>query len=98
MKRDLPQLQLETIQYKDIARFAFFSDGWLAWTDAEKTILGDVRFSTLPQQTRPLWGIKLAPDTPESHVGFVHFPRQMDGAFATLWKMISGNDIQNNHI
>ncbi|MFO0388457.1 MAG: metal-dependent hydrolase [Alphaproteobacteria bacterium] len=94
MKRDLPQLPMGSMQHNDIARFVFFSDGWLAWADAEKTVLGDVRFSTLPQQTRPLWGIKLSPDAPESHVGFVHFPRQMDGAFATLWQMISGHDIQ----
>lgn len=73
MQRDLPQLNKETVVFRDIERFAFFSDGFLAWHPDRPEVLGDVRYSMMPTSTRPLWGITLNLDAPNEHVSFDNY-------------------------
>jgi len=70
IKRDLPQLTDQMMLYRDIKRFEFFSDGFLAWYPERPNVLGDVRYAMLPTSTKPLWGIELPLDTPNQHVIF----------------------------
>jgi len=70
ISRDLPQLPAQTLTYRDIKRFEFFSDGFLAWHPQRSNVLGDVRYAMLPTSIRPLWGIELPLDTPNKHVTF----------------------------
>jgi inner membrane protein len=48
---------------RDLARFAWFSDHWLAADPADPTFIGDARYSLTFATYRPVWGIRLAPST-----------------------------------
>lgn len=70
IKRDLSQLTEQMRIYRDIKRFEFFSDGFLAWHPDHPHILGDIRYAMLPTSTRPLWGLELRLDEPHGSVSF----------------------------
>ncbi|MGB5396230.1 MAG: metal-dependent hydrolase [Gammaproteobacteria bacterium] len=70
IRRDLPQLTDQMMIYRDIERFEFFSDGFLAWHPERPDVLGDVRYAMLPTSIRPLWGIELDLDATDDHVTF----------------------------
>ena len=68
--RDRPALSPDSVLYRDIRRFEFFSDGYLALHPEDPGLLGDVRYAMLPTSTRPLWGIRLDMQRPQTHVKF----------------------------
>lgn len=85
--RDLPHLSDETVLYRDIQRFARFSEGFLVWHPAHPDVLGDIRYAMLPTSLRPLWGIALDRDAPNEPVTFETFRTMSDAeveAFLTL--------------
>ena len=63
-----PDLLENSQQYLDIQRFTYFSQGWVALHPNINHSVGDVRYGLLPQDVTPLWGIKINPLTPDSHV------------------------------
>ncbi len=80
--------------YYDIKRFAHFSDNWLMQQDDNPNIIADARFSSLPYGLRPLWGIRLKPHEPDTHVDRISFSRERTKHnFTLLWKMIKGEDL-----
>lgn len=83
----------DSVQGKDLARFAFFSDNWLAPLPEDANIIADMRFSNLPNTAAPLWAIRLNPATPGQPAAFVRLPRERLGAFDALWQMILGNQL-----
>lgn len=46
----------------DFARFAWFSDGWVAADPEDRTLLGDARYSVHSDRYRPVWGIRFHRD------------------------------------
>lgn len=87
--RDLPWLDKASQQRKDIERFRWFSNGYIALDPQNPHRVIDVRYSMLPQQIKPLWGIKLSPTA--SSDDFVDFYNERgDGAsaFSTFWQML----------
>ena len=66
----MPQVNEQSVLYRDIQRFAFFSDDFLAWHPEHPNVLGDVRYAMLPTSTRPLWGIELNLENPNQHVTY----------------------------
>jgi len=73
LERDLQRVDVNSILYKDIQRFMRFSEGFVALDPAQKNVIGDIRYSMLPVSTKPLWGIVIQPDQPESHVDYRFF-------------------------
>ncbi|MFV8819642.1 metal-dependent hydrolase [Haliea sp. E17] len=70
--RHLPWLQDNSQQWRDIQRFAHFSDGYLALDEQHAWRVVDMRYSLLPQQIQALWGIQLSPERgEEAHVDYV---------------------------
>ena len=70
--RDVPWLDTASQQAKDIERFRWFSDDYLALSTTDPHLVIDVRYSFLPNQTRWLWGIQLDPDSASTaHVQFL---------------------------
>lgn len=67
---DLPALSTASVLYSDIRRFDLFSNGYLALHPDDPGLLGDVRYAMLPTSTRPLWGIRLDMQHPETHAQF----------------------------
>ncbi|MHA7879999.1 MAG: metal-dependent hydrolase [Saccharospirillum sp.] len=63
--------------YQDIQRFHRFADGYLVWHPQESNVIGDIRYAMLPQETAPLWGIRLPENWREGgdRITFEHFRR-----------------------
>ncbi len=55
-QRHLPNLNKDSQQKKDIERFRWFSQDYLAY-DQEKNLVTDVRYSMIPNQITPMWGL-----------------------------------------
>ncbi|MBI5659963.1 MAG: metal-dependent hydrolase [Nitrosomonadales bacterium] len=70
LPRDLPALAPTSVLHRDIRRFDYFSDGYLALHPDDPLLLGDVRYAMLPTSTRPLWGIRLDMRHPDVHAQF----------------------------
>jgi inner membrane protein len=69
----VPPLTLNSVQAEDLVRFAKVSEGYLARYPGRPNVIGDVRYSILPNDTRPLWGIEIMPEREEQHVAFRTF-------------------------
>jgi inner membrane protein len=55
-QRHLPNLNKDSQQKKDIERFRWFSQDYLSF-DEEKNLVTDVRYSMIPNQIAPMWGL-----------------------------------------
>ena len=62
LERDLPWLDPETQQGRDLERFRWFSQDHLALDARSPLDVIDIRYSMLPDRINPLWGIRLDPD------------------------------------
>ena len=75
----VPPLTLGSVQAADLVRFARVSEGYLARHPKLPEVIGDVRYSMLPDSTRPLWGIEIHPEREHEHVAlrtFRHFTKE----------------------
>jgi inner membrane protein len=66
----VPPLTLDSVQAADVVRFAKVSEGFLARHPAHPSVIGDVRYSMLPDSTEPLWGIAVHAERENEHVEF----------------------------
>ena len=69
-ERDHPQLEKESVLYRDIQRFNFFSDQFLIFHPDKGNVLADARYSIQPDGLLPLWGIEMDLDRPQQHAQF----------------------------
>ena len=69
---DYPWLSPDSIQARDIERFRWFSDGFLAQNPDNDLMIMDVRYSLLPNELKPLWVIQLKPEQPAQHVDYLN--------------------------
>lgn len=58
---------------RDIVRFRFFSDGYIGIHPDRPQILGDIRYSMLPDSALPMWGIAIDPTRADEHAEFRTF-------------------------
>jgi len=65
--------ELDDLQVNDIERFSVLSEGILIEHPEDSLLIGDGRYAMLPTSVKPLWGIRLKPKQPESHVVFEEF-------------------------
>lgn len=79
---------------RDVERFSFFSDGWLAQTSDAPPVISDMRFAMLPNSAEPLWGITLGAES--EPVQFVSLRRNRADALPILWKMVRGEDMSKD--
>lgn len=80
-------------QANDIQRFNHFSQGYLYLAPNHEYVLGDLRYSSLPDSIEPLWGIRINQETPDKHVEMVHFRDPSKEAINRLWTMIQGKPL-----
>ncbi len=90
--RDLPALSPASVLHRDIRRFDFFSDGYLALHPEDPGLLGDVRYAMLPTSTRPLWGIRLDMQRQEVHAQFEASRRMSRQEIERFVGMLRGAD------
>ncbi len=94
VSRHFPALDPTSQQAADIERFRWFSDDYLAPHNGSANII-DVRYSAVPNQTEPLWGIHVdihADAT--SHVQFIPNRRTSAAQNAALFRLLTGEDCQ----
>lgn len=85
-----PFLDKDSQQMKDIERFDWFSNGYLALSPQDPNRIIDIRYSLLPNEIQGLWGITIDPDADnQQHVDYVVNRDGKARAFEQLWVMIS---------
>ena len=89
IEKDLPWLDKNSQQRKDIERFRWFSTGYIALDKENSNRVVDVRYSLLPQDIQPLWGIELSPTAhADQHVEFYNERSDSGHAIDKLWEML----------
>lgn len=70
---DLPWLEAhrQSQQGIDLERFRVFSDDFLVLWPSRNNFVIDIRYSFLPNQVDPLWGIQMKPQQLDAHVDYV---------------------------
>jgi len=61
LARDFPWLDKSSQQARDIERFRWFSDGYVARDPRHRNRVIDIRYSMIPNEVAPLWSIELQP-------------------------------------
>lgn len=89
---DVAGLSRESVLFRDIGRFATFSDGYLALHPDDPGLLGDVRYAMLPTSTRPLWGIRLDLQQQDAHAQFEATRRMSRAEIDQFVGMLRGKD------
>ena len=92
---DFPSLNLASQQARDIERFRWFSDDWLALDQDRPALIVDMRYSQLPNAIKGLWGIDVAPGKAENaHVGW-SVQRETSATELTIfWQQLLGTHAQ----
>lgn len=75
LDKHLPWLDKQSVQAKDIERFRWFSDDYLSMHPQLPFVVVDMRYSIIPNEIKPLWGIVLNPEKQSQHVDFVQLDR-----------------------
>jgi len=72
LDRQFPWLDPDSQQAKDIERFRWFSDRYLAVDPRHNDLIVDIRYSLLPNEIDALWGIRLSRNAGKHrHVDFI---------------------------
>ena len=72
VRRDFPWLDPDSRQARDVERFRWFSDGYVAVDPRVPNRIVDMRYSMVPNTIDPLWGIELDPEAPpDRHVRYL---------------------------
>ncbi len=89
--RDMPWLDQASQQARDIERFRWFSNGYIARDPIFPNRVIDIRYSMIPNQLAPLWSIELQPEARrDQHVQYLVHRDTGDDRPALLWRMLSG--------
>ncbi|VAW75000.1 Integral membrane protein [hydrothermal vent metagenome] len=75
IKRDFPWLPEDSQQARDIERFRWFSDDFLAVSKRYPNLIMDMRYSFLPNEISPMWGVEVSREQVDAgnqdvHVGY----------------------------
>ena len=92
IKRDFEWLDINSQQAKDLERFRWFSNNYLA-KDINNNIVYDIRFSAIPNEVEGLWGIRLDKDKHSGeHIEYVTNRKKNAGRYPELIRMIIDYD------
>ena len=84
-----PWLMLKSQQAKDIKRFNWFSNGYIAINPKNKNQIIDIRYSEIPNEIGGLWGIELDKNKNNTeHVKYITNRNVSKDRFKVLKEMI----------
>lgn len=91
--RDFPWLPADSQQAKDIERFRWFSDGFLAVSEKDPNMIMDMRYSFLPNQINSMWGVKIDRQIADDgnmdvHAAYIIEREMDDGAVRRFFQML----------
>ena len=88
----IPRLNIDSQQAKDIERFRWFSQDYLGF-DKEKNLVTDIRYSMIPNQIEPMWGLLIDENMDVSAHAIWWTGRDLDQTQLDLFKdMLSGKN------
>lgn len=91
LERDLPWLDLSSQQARDVERFRWFSNGYIARDPEHANRVIDIRYSMLPNEIASLWSIELRPEAkPTDHAAYLVHRDSGPETVSRLWSMLSG--------
>jgi len=94
----LPNLDKESQQKKDIERFRWFSQDYLGY-DKEKNIVTDIRYSMIPNQIAPMWGLVIDDQRDINEHAIWWTSRSLDQSQLDLFKdMLKGKKCGNSSL
>jgi inner membrane protein len=94
LARDLPWLDAESRQARDLERFRRFSADFLALDPRDGSRVIDIRYSMVPNEIDALWGIVLDPRAgPDAPARFVTSRRATPEHRAALWRLLRGDGL-----
>ena len=88
IENEFNDIPANSILKKDIKRFAFFSDYYLALHPQDPAVLGDLRYAMLPNSLEPLWGIQIDRSKLNKHVKWINFRQNSSEKFKKLKAML----------
>ena len=92
LDEEFPWLKEESQQYKDVERFKWFSNDFLAVNPQNKNQIIDIRYSGIPNEIGGLWGVQLNPNKHnQEHVEFISMRSASIERFKILRDMILKN-------
>ncbi|MDT8376413.1 MAG: metal-dependent hydrolase, partial [Mariprofundaceae bacterium] len=90
---DLPQISELSMMAQDIRRFDTFSDGYIALSPGTELLIGDIRYSMLPNAVRPIWGIRIDLAEQERHTPFHQHYDTSEQTRQMFIDMLFGKDV-----
>jgi len=91
LARDFPWLDTHSQQARDIERFRWFSNGYIALDPVHENRIIDIRYSMIPNELAPLWSIELNPHAgPRAHVAYRTHRETEGDPGASLKAMVLG--------
>lgn len=89
--RDMPWLHSDSQQARDIERFRWFSNRYLARDPLHPNRVIDIRYSFVPNEIDPLWSLELLPGASrETHALYRVHRDGDDGRTGRVWEMLTG--------
>lgn len=90
--RDLPWLEQDSQQARDIERFRWFSNGYIARDPIYANRIIDIRYSMIPNEVSPLWSIELRRGAGRDEHAAYRVHRDVGtGRGARMWNMLTGS-------
>ncbi len=77
---------------QSFARFAWFSDHWVARSPADATLLADMRYTLSAEAFDPIWGIRFTAEGAPTGVEWLNRSRDRRIDLAGAWREITGAD------
>ena len=91
LERDMPWLRQDSQQARDIERFRWFSNGYIARSPDFSNRIIDVRYSMLPNEVAPLWSIELHPEAEDTKHAEYQVHREAGSTkVSQMWEMLIG--------
>lgn len=90
LRRDFQWLDPDSQQARDVERFRWFADGYLAVDPRVQDRIIDAGYSFVPNSIDMLWGIDLDPDAvPDQHARYVQVARR--DQIGRYWRLLTGD-------
>ncbi len=89
-ERDAEGIPTDSVLYNDILRFRLFAGGYIAMDPEIPHLLGDMRYSMLPNALNSLWGITLDDEHPNRHAHYGFYRVNTREVRARFWSMLKG--------
>jgi inner membrane protein len=89
---DLSPAERARDQHASFARFAWFSEDWVARSPADATLLADMRYTLSAEAFDPIWGIRFTAPGAPAEVEWLNRSRDRKVDPAALWREIIGAD------